>query len=912
MFVLAVKKNCVFKDGKGIEIDPTKSAKIFYKLGLVYSKRCDRISLIKSVGLLNSAIERKPDNVFKIEKDLYKVCQHILSNANAQDQNADLIEQANRVKSQFTSMRYKTNQALTSIAYRTHRHKANLKQTDKINLIAKIQFNITEHYKKIMKNLCQYCVDVMGSPPCKFAVVGMGSLARKEITPYSDFEHIILLEMKVNCEKYLEYFRWLSALFHTIILNLQETIIPSLNIMYLNDNTQLVGDWFYDNHTSGVSFDGMMPHACKFPLGRTQLTETKQWRTELIKPVDEMLEYLSSEESLKNGYHLSDILTQTCFVYGDQTLHHSFEIGVKIHKNSKTQEEMLDEVKKEVEKDLDKFATRIKLANLKPNDVLNVKQMFFRTSTLFIGALGKMCNAKSLSSFDIIDELAERKILSDNAKFKLSFAVAISCEVRLRVYMNAKSQRDYIQPRENAETLFDEILKIIDIESIISYFQITYSLQCEIVRLLGIKETHIYSNYRLINIALCYALKQNNLMLALLKNYEDTKTLVKNSAKTVSQYDFNQKTDSENAISFEHFDDYILRLEDEVHEAMSFDKCLSQPNPKSIYDNLFNVVDSLHKNGDFSEAVEFLMRVLELLQHSTLLSDRDYKKISEEAEVMDIDAWISWIKLYTSDYLIELNRFVEASELLKQVVEECNTQSYNPEDSIRLFFNAGNNYFKTKEYEKSLHCLQTSLGMNMSDIFFENRDYVAMISLSGIGACLLHLGCYEESLDYLESAIRMIVSCNITKDDENFAFNRVTTYHKIGKCLSKLHRYEDALSYLYQALDITREDEVNEGNVVNLIPLAEKSLLIRQKVKELASICRDIGLCHMKQNRFKDALNYFSHAFNIHHHYKAIEVSETRAELLNCLMEIYRRERVESIMKDLHESRKKRKLFLSY
>ena len=180
---LQLKKNCVFKNGKGIEIDPTKSAKIFYKLGLVYSKRCDRISLIKSVGLLNSAIERKPDNVFKIEKDLYKVCQHILSNANAQDQNADLIEQANRVKSHITSMRYKTNQALTSLAYRTHRHKANLKQTDKINLIAKIQFNITEHYKKIMKNLCQYCVDVMGSPPCEFAVVGMGSLARKESRP---------------------------------------------------------------------------------------------------------------------------------------------------------------------------------------------------------------------------------------------------------------------------------------------------------------------------------------------------------------------------------------------------------------------------------------------------------------------------------------------------------------------------------------------------------------------------------------------------------------------------------------------------------------------------------------------------------------------------------------------------------
>ena len=88
-----------------------------------------------------------------------------------------------------------------------------------------------------MKDLCEFCTDVLGSPPCKFAVVGMGSLARKKITPYSDFEHIILLEIHPNHEIHLEYFRWFSVIFHAVILNLQETIIPSLHIKYLNDKT---------------------------------------------------------------------------------------------------------------------------------------------------------------------------------------------------------------------------------------------------------------------------------------------------------------------------------------------------------------------------------------------------------------------------------------------------------------------------------------------------------------------------------------------------------------------------------------------------------------------------------------------------------------------------------------------------
>ena len=53
-----------------------------------------------------------------------------------------------------------------------------------------------------------------------------------------------------------------------------------------------------------------MPHACKFLLGKQTLTKTKPWKTELIKPVDEMLQYLQSEENFKNGYHLGDILTE--------------------------------------------------------------------------------------------------------------------------------------------------------------------------------------------------------------------------------------------------------------------------------------------------------------------------------------------------------------------------------------------------------------------------------------------------------------------------------------------------------------------------------------------------------------------------------------------------------------------------
>ena len=380
-------------DNRGIEINSVNSANIFHELGLVYfQKRTSKVSLIKSVGLLNSAIARNPKRISLIKQDLSKVCQFILKQANAEDSTADLIEKANKVKVNVDLRRSKVSRRLTFLKTIQDFDKINnanriAQQKTKIKFIKNIQLEIARNYTRIMKDLSRFCERVMGPPPCEFAVVGMGSLARNEITPYSDFEHIILLENaedNTGVKNCLEYFRWFSVIFHVIVLNLQETIIPSLNMEYLNDTTGELGDWFFDTCTSGISFDGMMVHACKFPLGRTQTTKNKPWTTELIKPVDEMLEYLSDDVSLKQGYHLSDILTTTCFIYGEQALHDAFEEGIKLYKTSKTHEELLHEIRKQVKKDLDNFATRTKLVNLKPNDTLNVKQMFYRTSTLFI------------------------------------------------------------------------------------------------------------------------------------------------------------------------------------------------------------------------------------------------------------------------------------------------------------------------------------------------------------------------------------------------------------------------------------------------------------------------------------------------------------------------------------------------
>ena len=912
---LQLKNNCVVIDGKNVESEPVKSAEIIHQLGLLHFKQStDKISLIKSVGLLNSALVRTRSNYYEMEQDLYQVCQHILIQAKALNQTANLIHHANFVKSQIQSMRQKTNQALKfiKIKQKFNENVLQKQQKDKINSITRLQKQITANYKEIMKELCQYCVDVMGFPPCRFAVIGMGSLAREEITPYSDFEHVILLQKQDNYEIHLEYFRWFSVIYHTIVLNLQETIIPSLNIMYLNDLTCDLGDWFFDTYTSGISFDGMMPHACKFPLGRTQPTEKKPWTTELIKPVDKMLEYLNSDENLKNGYHLSDILTETCFVYGEESLYDDFVIGIQAYRKSMTRSEALDCLKYQVIEDLDKFATRIKLTYLKSSERLNVKQMFYRTSTLFVATLGKMCSTKSSSCFGIINELYEQKKITENAKHKLLFAISIACEIRLRVYANAKSQRDYIYPPENAETMFYKILKITDIKSVISYFQITYCLQRLVIKLLGINDSYIYSNASLLNITICYALRQNKLMLSLLKNYTDSRDL--NTSENCADETFYEllvghDTNKESLATFNVFDKFLSNLENEIDFASnSAGTSMSSANPKTIYNQLFIVIASLHENGELSEAIEFMKRILEIFQHPSM-SDEERKKISEEEE-MDIDTLVGFIQLHIASLLVELNQFSEASEQMKQVVENCNKQNHVPEYKSVLYFYNGNNFFKMRQYEQSLNHIQTALGIALSDGLDEYNKYYIMMLYSGIGACLLHMGLCKESLRSLNVALQ-VIEIHITEDEDDedddnflqFSFNRATTYHSVGKCLMVLNLHEDALPYLHQAFHLKIKKKLENKNNKKSI-LTKNYPTLKRKLQEFVDILNDLGLWYMKKYRFKQGLRYLLQAFDIHKFFEVTGISETRLKILNCYMEMFQRERIEEHLKDSYKSKR--------
>ena len=798
-------------DEAGKESYPKKAAEIIYEIGKIYRKQSpDKISLIKSVGLFNAAIVRNPINLQQIKTDVSETCQCILKEAKASNQNADLIKKGNQIKQSINDFRNEVNQLL----FTDDRSANNEKQLEakaknrvhcvsqKISLIQRINQMIALKYKQIMADLGQFCENTLGTAPCDYAIAGMGSLARTEITPYSDFEHVILLFDDRNYESYLEYFRWYSVIFHTVILNLQETIIPSLNIKTFNDKNFVLGDWYYDACTPrGISFDGMMPHASKFPLGRVQHTENKPFETELIKPVSEMLKYLSSDADLKNGYHLADILTKTCFVFGNEDVFKQFETGVQRYLNETTKRKRIEQVIQQVKDDLDNYCTRFRLANLKSNSTINIKRLIYRSTTIFIAALGRIHNISANSSFEIVNEMEKHNKISKNTRDELCYAIAIACEIRLKVYSKNNSQNDSPIDLKQKQQIINHVLDIVGASSTIKYFQIAYCLQCEVAKELNFTKLHFYSDPQMFNFKLGVVFEIDKLKAKFLK----------------------------------HRPNYVWNRNEFI-----FDKCIKELAIPEDVECDFNTTDNtkllkklanyLRSTGIYDEALEFYQQTLEIDQNKST----DEKKDGNIAESLhSIGECLRHMQQY-DDALTHFNQSLEIKLNISHDQEK--------DGSIATTLDCiGSCLRQMQQYDNALTHLKRSLEIDRNKSHDEHKDGNIATRLNNIGLCLKEMQQYEEALTYYKQSLE--INQNILLDERK---NIATRQNNIGVCLMKMHKLDEALNHLKQALEINQNISHNKSKDISI-----------------ATRLNNIGFCLMEMQKYNDALIYFKQSLEI-------------------------------------------------
>ena len=883
--ILRLKYVCDKIGNKYVESNPQISAKIFHQVGKHFQQMFrqqlnpNKISLIQCAGLLNSALARKPDNVDEIQQDLRDLCKNILKLAHAKNKDADLVGHAEIVKKQIDQMRNRVNKRLDEITKENQEYSQELSTFtghQKIKRIQTIQEKLTEKFMDIMEELSDYCENVLGDPPCDYALVGMGSLARQEITPYSDFENMILL--KDGCEnrndyhKILEYFRWFAVIFQIVLINLQETIIPSLAIPGLNDLSTPDGDWFFDTFTSGISFDGFMATACKMPLGNLHHNLTKEESFELIKPVTEMVEY--TKRPTKTGNYLKQILLENCFVSGSQKVYEDY---VKLSKQNQTND--VATLKNQVEVDLNSFGARQKLSDIdalnRDNRLkLNVKRIIYRSSTLFISALGLYHNISAASCFGVISELFFSKKINVDVFHKLSFAVAIACEARLRVYMKKKSQQDIIRNEE----LIKMLVEMFGESNILKYFQTTYVLQCHICKILNIHNAFFYTKPYLFNITISWFFGFEKRCFALIQNLENTCELTVNynnieeclsqleneTVETNNVYNDNRESFKTN-FNKERLIYFIENVGGFFFATGIYEVCIEYYNR---YLTFFDTDEKI-----MSHDAETACRILGLSWMNLKMFDKALAYFEESLRIFQLKKSIAFVCSVVGEYFIErvdnseknlISEITSCGNYLLQEAQALQSQS-EKKTYISVLYNIAVCLYEKKRYLQSVEYLEQALIEN--EVLDEN-SYITLAMHNYLAVNFVCLEKYREAFEHLEkskdfSLISKIIQIFVDRNELVIAMSCLSWLlnHSKDSCFSERELLKFEIDHAYCKVK-AENGEINDLEQVEIklrsLSMDIESDLLAQRLFFI------LGLWHGDFNQnFDSALSYFDKSIRI-------------------------------------------------
>ena len=312
--------------------------------------------------------------------------------------------------------------------------------------IESIYKQIHDDMKCFMVDIFLYCNQIAGPAPCNFSIIGLGSISRQEITPYSDLEFSILIDenSKYPSQEQRQYFRFLTHFIQVQIIKLGETVLPSVGISSLNDfySKNKEDDWFYDDIIpKGFSFDGMMPWACKTPLGR------KEWRgeprQEYIMTVDEMLKLQHvtpgcSMESLKTA----NVFSSVCHLFGDEKLTKTYEQKLSALLTCGDRKKGFQE---QVVRIMQSLLETYGIKGISPQEFgtqQDVKKEVYRLTSLLVEQLSKFFGIFGRCSWQCIQEMCKKKILTEGGGKNLLAALSITTELRLKCYQNHGRQKE--------------------------------------------------------------------------------------------------------------------------------------------------------------------------------------------------------------------------------------------------------------------------------------------------------------------------------------------------------------------------------------------------------------------------------------------------------------------------------------
>ena len=737
-------------------------------------------------------------------------------------------------------------------------------QVEKIAAMRFIFSQIAQGMQRLIQQMVEDAYGMLGEPPCRYAILGLGSMAREEITPYSDMEWAILIEEETTDSR--KYFNYLAELLAIKVTSLGETVLPSLAIESLNPHyTESTWSFFDDITPRGFAMDGAMPEACKTPQGKRdrqgkivfQLIQTPQHLAAYIGQTPEGRYWVDQETTLPT------VLINAILLAGDEGLLHAYRQAAWQVLQGTLQDRAQPLYRYIMYKLLDK---NLQTDEFVPNagdagQLFDAKKNLYRIPNLIIDELALYYEVELMHTSGVqkLAELARQEKLNPVSAQRLTYVLLDTMRYRLQTYLHYQAQQEEMNPLLHAfveEDLKDKQYAI----SSLGLSCIQYSLQV-LIPLYEIMK-HFRQDVE----------KGDHLLKITMLNEINLYTQGK-IAMRLHQYNTAEKF-------------YLQALESEdEHPSESSNLKLA-----AIYNSLGYLYDKL---GDNTRRLSYFQQgLLSFLEAANNIPPNMTDSLSLEvvASMNNISAAYQLAGEFT-----QASSFYEKTlSIFDKVYGEKHPNTGILQNNIGMFYQTSGQFSQALEaYSKALVIWDQC---NNSGKYNSHKALV----LNNLGGVYDNLGNFSAALTNYIQALKMRrkIYGGVHPAISNSLNNIGETYRKLGKANLALDYFQQALMIRGQLLYGKQHPEV--ANLKNNIGLAydllgdakqaldnyQQALIIRKQIygeqhPDIASSLNNIGTAYKALGNTQQALKVFEQAETIFNEVYREKQSLQTAILLN-------------------------------
>lgn len=322
--------------------------------------------------------------------------------------------------------------------------------------IEKVLERATISYQILLKILINESIDFIDQgAPSEFAVIGLGSMARMEMCPYSDTEFAFLIGDP--SDERLDYFRKLSEFLALKMVNMGETKFPLIRFKRGKRGAEDRPEKSLVPTGFSLDIGGLCPSG-------------KEGVYELIGTPDDLASFQTSGWLATNSSEiiLVNALTLSSCVMGDTGLALSYENEVNRILNAKTRG-VLSWIPKKLRENralelmsgfVDDFIPKIDQEKIRLR-AFDVKKELYRLPQTVVSGLALYYGLKGTNTIERIEELRRRKVFSTEGANQLKKVFRSILQMRVEAHLFYQTEREILYyPREEE---FDTTMTLLSI-----------------------------------------------------------------------------------------------------------------------------------------------------------------------------------------------------------------------------------------------------------------------------------------------------------------------------------------------------------------------------------------------------------------------------------------------------------------